>query len=71
MPDVSAVGAVEDWHTRTVGPARQKGRMALLRSRRLEAVLGARVDELSARDFEMLAGNRVSEAFDLDFKGTK
>jgi len=44
--------------------------MALLRSRRLETVLGAPVDKLSARDIEMLAGNRVSEAFDLDFKGT-
>ncbi len=44
--------------------------MALLRSRRLETVLGAPVDELSARDIEALAGNRVSEAFDLDFKET-
>ncbi|HZL06628.1 MAG TPA: ATP-binding protein, partial [Coriobacteriia bacterium] len=44
--------------------------MALLRSRRLEAVLGAPVDELSASDLEVLAGNRVPEAFDLDFKGT-
>ena len=44
--------------------------MALLRSRRLETVLGAPVDELSARNIEVLAGNGVSEAFDLDFKGT-
>lgn len=44
--------------------------MALLRSRRLETVLGAVVDELSAREIEALVGNRVSEAFDLDFKGT-
>jgi hypothetical protein len=41
--------------------------MALLRSRRLETVLGAPVDELSARNIEVLAGNGVSEAFDLDF----
>lgn len=44
--------------------------MALLRSRRLDAVLGAPVDELGASDIEVLAGNRVREAFDLDFKGT-
>jgi hypothetical protein len=44
--------------------------MALLRSRRLETVLGATVDRLNARDIEGLAGNRVAEAFDLDFKGT-
>ena len=43
--------------------------MALLRSRRLETVLGARVDQLSATDIEALAVSRVAEAFDLDFKG--
>jgi hypothetical protein len=44
--------------------------MTLLRSRRLETVLGAPADKLSDRDIELLVGNRVSEAFDLDFKGT-
>jgi hypothetical protein len=44
--------------------------MTLLRSRRLETVLGATVDRMSARNIEALPGNRVSEAFDLDFKGT-
>ena len=48
----------------------QNGPVALLRSRRLEAVLGAPVDGLSAGDIEALTSNRVPESFDLDFKGT-
>lgn len=43
--------------------------MALLRSRRLEAVLGAPIDALTSREIEGLVGKGVSEAFDLDFKG--
>jgi len=60
----------EGWWRGIVGPSLQNGRVALLRSRRLEAVLGAPADELSAGDIEALAVNRVPEAFDLDFKGT-
>ena len=44
--------------------------MALLRSRRLETLLGAHVDTLMAGDILRLAENQVSEDFDLDFKGT-
>lgn len=43
--------------------------MTLLRSRRLETVFGATIDELTAGDIRALPGNRVSEAFDLDLKG--
>lgn len=43
--------------------------MALLRSRRLEAVLGAPVDKLTASDIHALPASQVAEAFDLDFKG--
>lgn len=43
--------------------------MALVRSRRLETVLGAALDSLSASDIQALPGARVTEAFDLDFKG--
>jgi hypothetical protein len=42
--------------------------VALLRSRRLETVLGAAVDELTADDIQALPGKQVAEAFDLDFK---
>lgn len=44
--------------------------VALLRSRRLETLLGAAVDDLNASDIQALPGNRVSEAFDLDFKAS-
>lgn len=44
--------------------------MALLRSRRLDTVLGAPVDKLAAQHIEALVDNQVSESFDLDFKGT-
>lgn len=45
-------------------------RVALLRSRRLESVLGAPVDKLKASDIRALPANQVTEAFDLDFKAT-
>jgi len=44
--------------------------MALIRSRRLDTVLGAPVDALTAEHIEALVSNRISEAFDLDFKAT-
>lgn len=44
--------------------------MALLRSRRLDTILGAPVDALTAEHIEALVPNQVSEAFDLDFKAT-
>lgn len=44
--------------------------MALLRSRRLAAILGAPVDQLSAANIKAMVDNRIPEAFDLDFKGT-
>ena len=44
--------------------------MVALRSRRLETVLGARLDDLQYQHLETLVTNQVSEAFDLDFKAT-
>lgn len=44
--------------------------MALLKSRRLDTILGAPVDSLTAEHIEALVPNQVSEAFDLDFKAT-
>ncbi|MEU4339437.1 ATP-binding protein [Micromonospora lupini] len=42
--------------------------MAALRSRRLEAVLGAPLDAVEAEHIRSLVDNGVEEAFDLDFK---
>jgi Schlafen, AlbA_2 len=42
--------------------------MVALRSRRLEALLGAPLDELRYEHLETLVTNHVPEAFDLDFK---
>lgn len=42
--------------------------MAALRSRRLESVLGAPLDELKAKHLHSLIAVGVQEAFDLDFK---
>lgn len=44
--------------------------MALMRSRRLDTVLGASVDELTAEHIEALVSNKIPEAFDLDYKAT-
>jgi hypothetical protein len=44
--------------------------MVALRSRRLETLLGASLDALEYQHVEALVTNHVSEAFDLDFKGT-
>lgn len=43
--------------------------MAVLRSRRLEDVFGARLDALSHAQVESLIVNGISEDYDLDFKG--
>lgn len=42
--------------------------VAILRSRRLETVLGAAVDNLTASDIQAFPDRRAAEAFDLDFK---
>lgn len=42
--------------------------MVALRSARLEALLGSRLEEVQYSDVMTLIGNQVSEAFDLDFK---
>src|SRR4051794_34981090 len=42
--------------------------VAILRSRRLETVLGAAVDKLTASDIHEFPDRRATEAFDLDFK---
>jgi hypothetical protein len=44
--------------------------MVALRSRRLETLLGAPLDDLQYEHLEGLVTNHVSEAFDLDFKET-
>lgn len=44
--------------------------MTTLRSRRLETVLGATVDQLAASNMEALVSARVSEEFDLDYKSS-
>lgn len=54
----------------SVGCLRNHRPVAHLRSRRLEAVLGARVDELRASSVQALVESQVSEAFDLEFKAS-
>lgn len=44
--------------------------MALLRSRRLDAILGAPANMLTAEHIEALVSNQVQESFDLDFKAS-
>src|SRR5579859_1319646 len=44
--------------------------MVALRSRRLQAIFGVPLDDLQYEDIEALVPNQVSEAFDLDFKGS-
>lgn len=51
------------------GDALDNEGMTLLRSRRLETVLGSALDSLSAGDVRALPAAQVTEAFDLDFKG--
>lgn len=43
--------------------------MALLRSRRLEVLLGGPIENLTEHDVRALVANAVREDFDLDFKG--
>jgi hypothetical protein len=42
--------------------------MVSLRSARLEAIFGKRIEDLTAADVHALADNQVAESFDLDFK---
>jgi hypothetical protein len=44
--------------------------MVALRSRRLQAIFGVPLDDLQYEHLEALVPNQVSEAFDLDFKGS-
>src|SRR6266699_4685196 len=44
--------------------------MVALRSRRLQAIFGVPLDDLQYEHLEALVHNQVSEAFDLDFKGS-
>lgn len=46
-------------------------RMTSLRSRRLEALLGAAVDDLDLSNLQSLVDAHVREDFDLDFKGAR
>ena len=46
----------------------QNASVAALRSRRLETLLGARLDQLTPEHIASLVGNGVAEDFDLDFK---
>ncbi len=46
------------------------GGMVALRSRRLQTLLGAALDDLQYHHIEALVTNHVGEAFDLDFKET-
>src|SRR6266704_2206470 len=45
--------------------------MVALRSRRLQAIFGVPLDDLQYEHLEALVPNQVSEAFDLDFKGSQ
>ena len=56
----------DGWH-QDVGHA---VRVAVLRSPRLEALLGARVDDLAAEHIHGLVSGGIQEEFDLDFKAT-
>lgn len=42
--------------------------MSILRSRRLESVFGAAIDEVTASHIQSLVENGITESFDLDFK---
>ena len=44
--------------------------MSILRSRRLDALLGASLSDARYSHFEALAAGQVSETYDLDFKGS-
>jgi len=42
--------------------------MSILRSRRLESMFGAAIDEVTASHIQSLVENGITESFDLDFK---